>query len=150
MTTSDDELLPSVQRLEAEVKRLRKALGDARMRLLEQELADWIAQAEAVGDVRVVKLAFEERDLAHLREAARRLAEQPGMVALLATSLPRPQFVFARSEDVEVDVIGLMRTACAAVGGRGGGRPHYAQGGAPEGAPAARALEVAVEKLRAG
>jgi alanyl-tRNA synthetase len=150
LTTSDTELLPSVRRLEGEVKRLRRALGDARMRLLEQELVEWIAQAQAVGGLRVVQLAFEDYDLALLREAARRLTEEPGTVALLATAGPRPQFVFARSQDVDADVSGLMRTACAAVGGRGGGRPQYAQGGAPEGASAAEALAAAMCQLRAG
>ena len=149
LTTSEDELLPSVQRLEAEIKRLRKGLNEAQMRLLEQELVGWIAQAEAVGGLRVVRLLFEDRDPVLLREAARRLTEEAGVVVLLATAVPQLQLVFARSDDVKVDVGGLMRTACAAVGGRGGGRPQFAQGGAPDGALAARAIEAAMEQLRA-
>jgi alanyl-tRNA synthetase len=148
LTTSEDELLSSVQRLEAEIKCLRKALSEAQMQLLEQELAGWAAQAESIGELRVVRLAFEDRDPVLLREAARRLTEEADVVALLATSLPRPQFVFARPEDVTADMGALMRAACAAVGGRGGGRPQFAQGGAPEGASATHALEAAVELLR--
>jgi len=150
LTTSEDELLSSVQRLEAEIKRLRKTLNEAQMQLLEQELAEWIAQAEPIGELRVVCLAFEDRDPVLLREAARRLTEEADVVALLATSLPSPQFVFARPEDVTADMGALMRAACAAVGGRGGGRPQFAQGGAPEGASAVHALEAAVEQLRMG
>jgi alanyl-tRNA synthetase len=150
LTTSENELLSSVQRLEAEIKRLRRALNEAQMQLLEQELAGWIAQAESIGELRVVCLAFEDRDPVLLREAARRLTEEADVVALLATSLPSPQFVFARPEGVTADMGMLMRVACAAVGGRGGGRPQFAQGGAPEGASAIHALEAAVEHLRMG
>ena len=60
--------------------------------------------------------------------------------------------LFARSEDLgdqgpALDMGALMRTACASVGGRGGGRPMLAQGGAPEGAPVERVLDSAVQHL---
>jgi alanyl-tRNA synthetase len=61
----------------------------------------------------------------------------------LAISEPRPQLVFASAEDVAADMGQLMRVACTAIGGKGGGRPHLAQGGAPVGAPLAQALEEA-------
>ena len=148
LTTSEDEILPSVRRLESEIKHLRKAIVETQMQLLEHELDNWIARAESVGDFRVVRVAFDDRDLVLLREAARRLTQQPGMIALLATSQPRPQLVFARSEDVVADMGGLMRVACAAISGRGGGRPQFAQGGAPEGSPVNSALDAAIEHLR--
>jgi len=148
LTTSEDEVLASVQRMDEEAKRLRKVATEAQAALLEYEMAGWVGEAELVGEVRIVRLAFDDRDPALLREAARRLTERRGVIALLATLKPGPQLVFARSEDVETDVGELMRTACRAVGGRGGGRPHFAQGGAPEGASVAQALDAAVEQLR--
>lgn len=149
LTTSEDEILPSVQRLEGEVKRLRKMVTSVQMQLLEHEVTAWLAQAKAVGDIRVIRLAFDDRDTLLLREAARRLTDAAGVVALLATCLPAPQFVFAASAGVAADMGQLMRAACIAVGGRGGGRMQFAQGGAPEGASADRALDVAVEQLGA-
>jgi alanyl-tRNA synthetase len=148
LTTSEDEIIPSVQRMEAEVKSARKALNAAHMEVLEYKAADWIAHAEVVGEMRVVRMAFEDRDVSWLKEAARLLTERPGVVALLATSQPRVQFAFARSEGISADMGSLVRAACAAVGGRGGGRPQYAQGGAPEGSSADVALDVAMERLR--
>ena len=130
------------------MKRLRQATTEVQSQLLSYEITGWLAQAERFGDVRVVRQAFDDCDSALLREAARRLTEGAGVVALLATWQPRPQFVFAGSPGVPADVGELMRAACAAVGGRGGGRPEFAQGGAPEGAPVERALDVAVERLR--
>ena len=46
--------------------------------------------------------------------------------------------IFCRSDDVTLHLGDLLRDALAAFGGRGGGRPEYAQGGgiAPNAAPA--------------
>jgi alanyl-tRNA synthetase len=150
LTTSDDGLLPSVERLEAEGKRLRKALSEAQASLLEHEVAAWQASADALGRLRVVRQVFEDRGVNVLREAARRLTEENGFVALLAVAEPRPQLVFASSEDVAADMGQMMRSACEVIGGKGGGRTHLAQGGAPEGALLAQALDEAVRLLEAG
>jgi alanyl-tRNA synthetase len=147
-TTSEDQVLSSVQRAEDEIKRLRKDLFAAQTRLLDYEIVDWVAQAEPVRGMRVVRQVFGDRDLAMLKEATRRLVDRSGIVALLAVCRPRVQFVFARSEDVPAHMGNLMRAACAAVGGRGGGRPQFAQGGAPEGSSVNQALDEAVRRLK--
>jgi len=143
LTTSEDELLASVERLEAEGKRLRKALSDVQMALLEHEVVQWQEEALSVNGLRIVSKVFDDREVNVVREAARRLTEANGFVALLAISEPRPQLVFASAEDVAADMGQLMQVACTAIGGKGGGRPHLAQGGAPAGAPLAQALEEA-------
>ena len=147
LTTSEDELLASVERLESEGKRLRKALSEAQMALLEHEVTQWQEAALPVNGLCIVSKVFDDRDVNVVREAARRLTEGSGFVALLAISEPRPQLVFASSEDVVADMGQLLRAACALIGGKGGGRPHLAQGGAPPGAPLAQALEEAKRLL---
>jgi alanyl-tRNA synthetase len=157
LTTSETELLPSVQRMEAEIKQARKALTAAQTELLGYQIQDWVANAESVGAMRVVTLAFDSRDSNLLKETARRLTEQPGVVALLATRQPRPQYVFARAEDIQTvkgapdtgtpNMGAMIRAACAVTGGRGGGRPDFAQGGAPEGTPVEPVLDHARQQL---
>jgi alanyl-tRNA synthetase len=167
LTTSESELLPSVERMEAEIKEARKAHRAAQSQLLSYQVEDWIAKAETVGATRIVQLAFDQRDSNLLKETARRLTEQPGVVALLATRQPRPQYVFARSEDwganmgapntgapnmeapnMEAPNMGeLMRASCAVTGGRGGGRPQFAQGGAPQDTPVEPVLDHARQQL---
>jgi alanyl-tRNA synthetase len=152
LTTSEAELLPSVQRLEAEIKQARKAHTATQSELLGYQIQDWIANAERVGAMRVVTLAFDARDTNLLKETARRLTDQPGVIALLATRQPRPQYVFARAENVqgfeEAPNMGrLVRASCAVTGGRGGGRPNFAQGGAPEGTPVEPVLDHARKQL---
>lgn len=149
LTTSEQEILPSVERLESEVKRLRKAYTEAQGRLMEHEIPAWIASAEQIGGMQIVRHVFDDCEVTLLRELARRLTAEDGVVALLAVARPRPQFVFAAAEGTDADMGELMCTACAAAGGRGGGRATFAQGGAPEGSPADTVLEEAVRCLGA-
>jgi alanyl-tRNA synthetase len=148
LTTSESELLPSVQRMEAELKEMRKANTATQMEILSYQVEDWIAEATPIGTMRVVRLAFDQRDTKLLKETARRLTAGPGIIALLATRRPRPQFVFARAEDLDVDMGTLIRSSCAIAGGRGGGRPQFAQGGAPEGSPIEPVLDHAYQQLK--
>jgi alanyl-tRNA synthetase len=147
LTTSESEILSSVQRMEAEIKQERKANAVAQIQLLDYQIEDWVAQAEPVGSLRVISLVFEQRASNLLKETARRLIEHSGIVALLATQQPRPQFVFARAQDVDVDMGTLIRASCAVTGGRGGGRPSFAQGGTPENTPIEPVLDHARQQL---
>jgi len=149
LTTSEAELMASVERMEAREKELQKALQKTQGQLVAYQAAGWIAQAERVGEWKVVRQTLD-CDVSVLRQAARVLTESAGVIALLASRTLRTQFVFACSKDVSVDMRRAMRAACAAVGGRGGGQPGFAQGGGPDGADIAAALDRAVAELRPG
>jgi alanyl-tRNA synthetase len=69
------------------------------------------------------------------------------VVALLASGRDRVNFVFARSENLSVDLRPLIKKATAIVDGKGGGRPEICQGGGSDAARAGEALEAAVEML---
>ena len=52
------------------------------------------------------------------------------MIALLASKeIGTARLVFARSANLSADMNALMRRACERLGGRGGGKPEFAQGG---------------------
>ncbi len=125
------ELDEAVDRLQAEAKQLRRDLRQARMRLLEVEVAELAKAAIVCGPYRVVARIWERREAEELRGLARKLAERAGIVALLIGVGERTDLCFARAEDLELDVAALLREACAELGGRGGGRPRAAQGSAP-------------------
>ena len=70
------------------------------------------------------------------------LIEEDGVVALLgAKNGERCNFVFARSADMNLAMGKLLSAAAKPLGGKGGGRPDFAQGGGPaEVLDAARAM----------
>ena len=61
------------------------------------------------------------------------MIRKPGRVVLLGvkTEPDKTAFVFARSQDVDLHMGQLLSKAAKPHGGKGGGRPDYAQGGGP-------------------
>jgi alanyl-tRNA synthetase len=136
LTVGHWELDQAVERVQAEAKQLRQDLRRAGKRLLKveaNELAE-IAQAgpPAVSQpYRVVSRVWERREPGEVRALAQELAQLPGVVALLGSVGERTHLCFARAEGVDLDVAALLQEACGQLGGKGGGRPHLAQGSAP-------------------
>ncbi len=95
-----------------------------------------------MGETPVVVQTFEGRDLDNVRGLARLVAEGGG-IALFGIAGTKAQLVFARAAGLPHDMGKLLREAAAVVGGRGGGRPEAAQGGGPDAAKLAEALELA-------
>ena len=145
------ELREAVERLAAEAKACRRELKAARERLLDYEAAELWAEAERCGDFRLVKRAFAGRSGDEVKRLAMRLAEREGCVALLGLREEgKARLFFARSADLACDMGVLIGEACRIVGGRGGGRPHLAQGGGPDAARIEEALDCAYRSLVAG
>ncbi len=139
LTVGHWELDQAVERLQAEAKQLRQDLRRARKRLLKVEASE-LAETTVVREpYRVVWKVWERREAGELRALAQELAQRPGVLALLASVGERTHLCFARAETsassvepgVDLDVAALLREACTQLDGKGGGRPHLAQGSAP-------------------
>lgn len=132
LTVGREELGASVARLVEENKRLSKrnrALEELAARVEAEELCAR-ASADGADGRTVVAEVFDGRDAEDLRRLASALAARPRTVALLGSrDHEAARLVFARSADAPGDMGALMREACAALEGRGGGRPDMAQGG---------------------
>ncbi len=130
LTCSPGEIPASVARIQEDFKAVQRAHKAANGLLLDYEAARLAASAPQQNGVRVVRQNFPDRDFADVRALAARLAQEPGIVALLATSGERAQMVFARSADLPHDMNLLLKGALALIAnGRGGGQPPMAQGG---------------------
>ena len=148
-SVGDWELADAVERLSDEARASRKQVRVLREQLLDYEAAALIAGAEKLGGARVVRQAYTDRTVDEIRHLAQRLTAEPGVIALLGRGSVggKAQFVFARSADLPHDMNVLLRTACQTVGGGGGGRPNFAQGGGPDGARVEEALAAAWEQI---
>lgn len=148
LTVGIPYLPETVAKLTATVEETRKALEQARRALLGYEARELYEGAEAIGPARVVRAVFSGRPLEEVRLLAREIAALPGGVALLGIAGEEGRLCFARAEGLPWDIGVLVREAAAILGGRGGGRPHDAQGGGPEAGRLEEALERALERLR--
>jgi len=145
------ELAGVVHRLADDLKAARHELRRSRDALLQAEATALWHQAPTVGEVRVVQAHLTDRTPEELKHLAQHLVERPRTVALLAAGGPageKGSLTFARSADLPALHMGmLLRRACETIGGRGGGRPEFAQGGGPQGERLAQALEDSVHLL---
>jgi alanyl-tRNA synthetase len=135
-TCAMDELPQSVQRLQDNLKTLQSDLKAANQQLLDYEAAQLLSEASEHNGVKLIKIAFAERDAGDLRLLASRLAQSPGVIALLGTSGERANLVFARSADLSDDMNALLKQTLTLIkNGRGGGQPAMAQGSGMADAP---------------
>jgi alanyl-tRNA synthetase len=148
LTVKNSDLAAAVQKLSDEAKETRRALNFARAQLMDHE-ADRLWSATAVeGPSRLIQEVLEGRTLDDARQLATRLKERPSTVVLFALAGDKPNLLFARSADGQVDMEKLLREVSAAFGGRGGGQPELAQGGIASGSDLRQALQMAADTIR--
>ncbi len=153
LTCSHREVGEALARLRADVKAAQRALKAATAQLITYQAEHLLAQAVVAGKARIIKAAFEGREVGEVRALASRLIEAPGVVALLGIAGEKAQVILARSADLPYDLNTVLQQALAMLGeARGGGRPDFVQGG---GVPASleqvtAALDTAERVLLAG
>jgi alanyl-tRNA synthetase len=132
------ELDQAVKRLKVQAKDLRSRLREAGRELAAYRAAELRAAAPHVAGVRLIALNLTEEPVLGMRELARQLVSESGVVALLGLADGagdlKAQLCFARSSDVAIDMVALVRDAGTARGSQGvsgGGPADFAQGGGP-------------------
>jgi alanyl-tRNA synthetase len=121
-----------VGRVLDENKALKKRQGQLLDLALSAEAAQLLDDAEQRSGFALVKRTFGDRDAEELRVLAAKIVARQNSIALLGCrSAGAARIVFARSPSLPHHMAELMGSACAALGGRGGGRPDLAQGGGP-------------------
>ncbi len=146
-TCAEDELEAAVERLDDEARRARKELRALEEELVRHQAAALWAEAPLRGDLRVVARIFADHTPERMRALARALCERPRTIALLGWSGASPQWVFARSQDLTIDMGAVLRVALQSAGGRGGGRGEWAQGGGGDPARVEEGLAQAMAAL---
>jgi len=145
-TVAQDEVPAAVERLAAEQRALRSELADLESAWVASTANALWASATLTGELRVVAHVLAPPvDRAKL--VAQALRSRAGVVVFLGIRGERPQLVFTRADDVALDAGTLLRAAVTAVGGKGGGRPDWAQGGAPDDAALEAAVALAVNDV---
>ncbi len=128
-----EELPDRVQRMQEEGRQLQRELAELRLRLAEGGDGSLIADAVPVCEVQVLAKKIDMGDARALRTAVDRCREQLGdSVVLLATERDG-ELLLAAGVSPElvkrVSAAKLIREFAGRLGGRGGGRADFAQGG---------------------
>jgi alanyl-tRNA synthetase len=141
------EVPTRVAALEAQRRQLEKELGDAKRQLAMGGGGGGGAAAgpEEIGGVQVLARVMEGVGGKDLRPIAEEYKKQlaDGVIALVGSADGKAAVTVAvtGAAQARFNAVELAKAAVVAMGGQGaGGRPDFAQGGAPDGAKAAEGL----------
>jgi alanyl-tRNA synthetase len=153
LRTREDNLLPRLQQLLEQNRELQRQLERARTQGGGDVVASLLNGAESIDGARVIAASVEVGDADELRALGDRLRERMGSgVAVLSAALGERTALFAVATDdmvsrgVRADAV--LREVAAAAGGKGGGKPHMAQGGVGDPARVPEALARVPEIVR--
>jgi alanyl-tRNA synthetase len=130
-----------VKELEQQVQALQNEL----LTVLADEL---LGKAKMCGDFRLVCEIVPKLERTQLIKLAQMFQSEPGVVAMLGGFGERQAaLVYSRAPDLTIDVSQLLRRSLSRYGGKGGGRPEFAQGATSTG-NLQEILSDSVEQLR--
>jgi len=158
LRTTGGELVDRARELVEENSRLRKELTRERLKSAGEAMDAVAAAAKEVVGVKVAAARTDAPDIQSLREQADRLREKLGSGAgVLGAEIGGSGVLVAVVTDDlaksgRLRAGDLVRQVAAAMGGRGGGKPHLAQGGgdAAKLAEALASVPAVVERLLTG
>ncbi len=149
------EVTARVEALEAQRRKLEKELGDAKRQLAMGGGGGGGAPAvEEIGGVKLLARVMDGVGGKDLRPIAEEFKKQnpDSVIALIGTAEGKAAVTVAVTGQAasRLNAVDRAKAAVQALGGQGaGGRPDFAQGGAPDGAKAAEGL-AAVKAVLAG
>ena len=131
------QLSTGVENLPSAVASLQEKLRAAEFELVRMKKEQllhrgegFLREAEVLPGGERLIARFVDADAGGLRDLASRLIENPGVIALLgAMNGDQAVYVFGRAADVDRNMGNLLRDSAKSLGGKGGGRPDFAQGG---------------------
>lgn len=130
LTTGYADIPALLQKLRDENKSLQRELRTVRASLLEHEAEQLWKAASQAGRYTLILQAFENREVAEVRQIVQYLIAHPATVALCGAAGEKAQLILGRSDDLPYDMVpALMRGLAIWNVDRGGGRPSLAQGG---------------------
>ncbi len=130
ISANADSLPSAVAALQERLRNAEYELTRFKREQLLAQAQQFIDQADVLPDGTRLIARFVEADATLLRDVTSRLIETPGVIALMgAMNGEQAAYVFGRSADVTADMGALLRNAARPLGGKGGGRPDFAQGG---------------------
>jgi alanyl-tRNA synthetase len=130
-----------------EVKAAGKREQRTQAELAEFMAARIVAETPEANGIRLIRRTFADRDMAFIKLLAQKLAANPNVVALLASTATETSLVFAQSAGGRFDMGALMKDAMSRLGGRGGGTRDMAQGGAALGADIENGFNLVATKI---
>ena len=141
-----NQVRDAVARTRTELRSAQKALDSLKCELSQNASGDLLSKAIDVDGVRVIcHMAAEGEDVDQISKT---LSENPDVLAVVAAPGPKVRILVSRGKNVDVDCRDVLKEIMKTVGGGGGGKPDFAQGGGGELHKVPAALETFIDKSK--
>lgn len=119
-----------IERHMSQLKEVQRQLQAAQEALLAAEAIQLLTAATTCNGYRLLTRLFTDKDVNTVKRLAIQLQQQPGVLCLFGSvQAEKVTLLFARSADAPVHMGNLLRDVLQEIGGKGGGRADFAQGG---------------------
>lgn len=127
-------LATAIERLQGENKTLGRTVRDLQEQLAVHKAVELVASASPPVDGRlVIACALDGWDATGLKAIATAAAASPGVCVAVFSGASPALVVVARAPGIGIDASAVVKALVARFGGKGGGKPEFAQGGGLDG-----------------
>lgn len=151
LSASQEQLTDAAARLIQQNKDLEKSVDDLKTKLLEYEADNFIKDAQLTVNCKLVKINFKNRPMGEIQQLAKMIASRTtDMIVLIINedeNNQKLQFVFSRSQDLNMNMNDLLKRVLPMVNGKGGGSAHTAQGGGEQIVSPEELMEVLISHI---
>ncbi|SHF93490.1 alanyl-tRNA editing protein [Ornithinibacillus halophilus] len=152
LSVPQEKLVEKTEGILVQNKNLEKNINELNNQILEFEAIQLTNQIEIHDDIKIIKMAFQDKTMAELQVLARTLiGKRNDLLVLLVSDYDNKlQLVCARSESIEINVNQLLKQTLPLINGRGGGKENFAQGGGEKVISAEQLLLELIHKIKVG
>ena len=143
--TSSGSVIDAINELKSLSKSLKNKTKKKESEGINSSVSDLKEASIEVAGYNLIAKSFEDKDSKGLRELADKLRTDQlnSIVVLISVSGDKVPIIVACSKQVEIDAREIMKHLVNQLGGSGGGRPDFAQGGADT----SEDLEIALDSV---
>ena len=143
--TSSGSVIDAINELKSLSKSLKNKTKKKESEGINSSVSDLKEASIEVAGYNLIAKSFENKDSKSLRELADKLRTNQlnSIVVLISVSGDKVPIIVACSKQVEIDAREIMKHLVNQLGGSGGGRPDFAQGGADT----SEDLEIALDSI---
>ena len=149
LKTDGKNVVDVVEKYIAEAKNIVKEYEQLQTKLVKYEINELLENVDEINGVKVLKAAFENKDVNELKEIVDRGKEklQSGIIILGTNNGGKVIFVVGVTKGLisKVKAGEIVKVAAQVAGGNGGGRPDFAQAGGKDGNAVKEAVDKAFE-----
>ena len=149
LKTDGKNVVDVVEKYIAEAKSIVKEYEQLQTKLVKYEINELLENVDEINGIKVLKAAFENKDVNELKEIVDRGKEklQSGIIILGTNNDGKAIFVVGVTKDLisKVKAGEIVKVAAQVAGGNGGGRPDFAQAGGKDGNAVKEAVDKAFE-----